>query len=302
MGKLIRCITSDGAVAVTAIDSADIVNEAEQIHKTSAVVTAALGRLLTAASMMGTALKTKDGSLTVRVSGGGPTGSVVAVSDAGGNVRGYVQNPVVELPLNAKGKLDVGGAVGKDGTLYVIKDLGLDKPYNGQVPLVSGEIAEDITSYYALSEQIPTVCALGVLVNPDLTVKAAGGYIIQLLPGADDATIDKLEKGLEGVPPVTEMLSSGKTPKEIVETALKGFDTEVLYEQEVSYKCNCSRARVERALVGVGRKELGKMIEEDGGADVSCHFCNRSYHFDARDLEALLKKSCAQQKQHKDQF
>ncbi len=292
MGKLIRCITSDGAVAVTAIDSADIVNEAEQIHKTSAVVTAALGRLLTAASMMGAALKTKDGSLTVRVSGGGPTGSVVAVSDADGNVRGYVQNPVVELPLNAKGKLDVGGAVGKDGTLYVIKDLGLDKPYNGQVPLVSGEIAEDITSYYALSEQIPTVCALGVLVNPDLTVKAAGGYIIQLLPGADNATIDKLEKGLEGVPPVTEMLSSGKTPKEIVETALKGFDTEVLYEQEVSYKCNCSRSRVERALIGVGCKELGKMIEEDGGADVSCHFCNRSYHFDACDLEVLLKKCC----------
>ncbi len=291
MGKLIRCITSDGAVAVTAIDSTDIVNRAEQIHKTSAVITAALGRLLTAASMMGAALKTKDGSVTVRVSGGGPAGSVIAVSDADGNVRGYAQNPIVELPLNAKGKLDVGGAVGKDGTLYVIKDLGLDAPYNGQVPLVSGEIAEDITAYYALSEQIPTVCALGVLVNPDLTVKAAGGYIIQLLPGADNAIIDKLEKSLEDVPPVTEMLSGGKTPQQIVETALKDFNTEVLYEQEVSYKCNCSRARVERALTSIGRTELTKMIEEDGGADASCHFCDKTYHFSGGDLKNLLKNT-----------
>ena len=291
MGKLIRCITSDGAVAVTAIDSTDIVNRAEQIHKTSAVITAALGRLLTAASMMGAALKTKDGSVTVRVSGGGPAGSVIAVSDAEGNVRGYAQNPIVELPLNAKGKLDVGGAVGKDGTLYVIKDLGLDAPYNGQVPLVSGEIAEDITAYYALSEQIPTVCALGVLVNPNLTVKAAGGYIIQLLPGADNAIIDKLEKSLEDVPPVTEMLSGGKTPQQIVETALKDFDTEVLYEQDVSYKCNCSRTRVERALTSIGRAELTKMIEEDGGADVSCHFCDKAYHFSGGDLENLLKNA-----------
>ena len=184
MGKLIRCITSDGSVAALAADSTDVVGKAEKIHVTSAVTTAALGRLLTAASLMGSNMKGTDDSLTLKVNGGGPSGSVIAVADSGGNVRGYVQNPIVEIPLNKYGKLDVGGAVGKDGYLTVMKDLGLKEPYIGQVPLVSGEIAEDITSYYAVSEQIPTVCALGVLVDRDLSVKAAGGFLIQLLPMA----------------------------------------------------------------------------------------------------------------------
>ncbi len=288
MGKLIRCITSCGEVMATAVDTTDIVNRAEQIHKTSAVVTAALGRLLTAGSMMGNMLKGKDDSITLRVNGDGPTGSLIVVSDFNGDVRGYVQNPVVELPLNAKGKLDVGGAVGKNGLLYVLKDLGLKEPFSGSVPLVSGEIAEDITSYYALSEQIPTVCALGVLVNPDLSVKAAGGYIIQLLPAASDKTIDKLEKSIVEMSSVTSMLSAGMTPEEIVKTALKDFEVEVLYEQDTEYKCNCSKERVSKALISLGKEELAEMAKENGETEISCHFCDKVYKFSSGELKKLI--------------
>lgn len=288
MGKLIRCITSCGEVMATAVDTTDIVNKAEQIHCTSAVVTAALGRLLTAGSMMGNMLKGKDDSITLRVNGDGPTGSLIVVSDFNGDVRGYVQNPVVELPLNAKGKLDVGGAVGKNGLLYVLKDLGLKEPFSGSVPLVSGEIAEDITSYYALSEQIPTVCALGVLVNPDLSVKAAGGYIIQLLPAASDKTIDKLEKSITEMTSVTSMLSSGMTPEEIVRTALKDFEVEVLYSQDIEYKCNCSKERVSKALISLGKEELTAMAAEQEETEISCHFCDKVYKFNSAELKKLI--------------
>jgi len=288
MGKLIRCITSCGEVMATAVDTTDIVGKAEQIHKTSAVVTAALGRLLTAGSMMGNMLKGKDDSITLRINGDGPTGSLIVVSDFNGDVRGYVQNPVVELPLNAKGKLDVGGAVGKNGLLYVLKDLGLKEPFSGSVPLVSGEIAEDITSYYALSEQIPTVCALGVLVNPDLTVKAAGGYIIQLLPAASDKTIDKLEKSIMEMASVTSMLSSGMTPEEIVKTALKDFEVEVLYTQDIEYKCNCSKERVSKALISLGKEELTEMAQEKDDIEISCHFCDKVYKFTPNELKKLI--------------
>ncbi len=290
MGKLIRCITSCGQVMATAVDTTDIVAKAEQIHSTSAVVTAALGRLLTASSMMGNMLKGKDDSITLKIAGGGPTGSLIAVSDYNGNVRGYVQNPVVELPLNQNGKLDVGGAVGKDGLLYVLKDLGLKEPFSGSVPLVSGEIAEDITSYYAMSEQIPTVCALGVLVNPDLTVRAAGGYIIQLLPAAEDSTIDKLEESIKEMKPVTTMLDSGMTPEEIVRDALKKFDVEVLYEQEIEYKCNCSRDRVSKAIISLGREELTQMAEEMPELEVNCHFCDKCYKFSKKEILNFLQK------------
>jgi len=288
MGKLIRCITSDGQVMATAVDTTDIVNHAEQIHKTSAVVTAALGRLLTAGSMMGNMLKGRDDSITLRVNGDGPTGSLIVVSDFNGDVRGYVQNPVVELPLNEKGKLDVGGAVGKNGLLYVLKDLGLKEPFSGSVPLVSGEIAEDITSYYAMSEQIPTVCALGVLVNPDLSVKAAGGYIIQLLPAASDSTIDKLEKSISELRSVTAMLSDGMTPEDIVRAALSGFQVEVLYTQDIEYKCNCSKERVAKALVSLGREELEEMAAEKEVTEVSCHFCDKVYKFSSNELKKLV--------------
>ncbi len=290
MGKLIRCITSCGQVMATAVDTTDIVAKAEQVHTTSAVVTAALGRLLTAASMMGNMLKGKDDSITLKIAGGGPCGSLIAVSDYDGNVRGYVQNPIVELPLNSNGKLDVGGAVGKDGLLYVLKDLGLKEPFSGSVPLISGEIAEDITSYYALSEQIPTVCALGVLVNPDLSVRAAGGYIIQLLPAAEDATIDKLEESIREMKAVTTMLDSGMTPEEIVRAALKKFDVEVLYEQEIEYKCNCSRDRVSKAIISLGREELTQMAEELPEVEVNCHFCDKRYKFSKKEILNFIEK------------
>ena len=290
MGKLIRCITSNGQVMATAVDTTDIVNKAEQIHSTSAVVTAALGRLLTAASMMGNMLKGKDNSITLRIQGGGPVGSLIAVSDFNGDVRGYVTNPVVELPLNDKGKLDVGTAVGKEGSLYVIKDLGLKEPYNGTIPLVSGEIAEDITAYYALSEQTPTVCALGVLVNPDLSVKTAGGYIIQLLPAAEEATIDKLEDGIKDIGSVTKMLLEGMTPEDIIRRALKNFEVEVLYEQDIEYKCNCSKQKVETALISMGREELQSMANEMDEVKVNCHFCDKVYKFSNKEITALAKR------------
>lgn len=289
MGKLIRCITSDGQVMATALDSTDIVAAAEGFHKTSAVATAALGRLLTATSMMGNMLKGKDNTITLRVSGGGPIGSVICAADFNGDVRGYVTNPVVELPLNEKGKLDVGGAVGKNGNLYVIKDLGLKEPYNGMTPLVSGEIAEDVTAYYALSEQTPTVCALGVLVNPDLTVKKAGGYIIQLLPFAAEEAITKLEDGIKDIQSVTGMLTEGMSPEDIIRRVLKNFEVEVLYEHEVEYKCNCSKQRIEKALLSMGRAELHSMAEEMEKAEIECHFCDKKYEFTKAELKALEK-------------
>ena len=289
MGKLIRCITSDGLVMATALDSTDIVAEAERIHKPSAVVTAALGRLLTAGSMMGNMLKSEGNSLTLRLAGGGPAGNLIVVSDWQGDVRGYVSNPVVEIPLNPKGKLDVAGAVGKSGNLYVTKDLGLKEPYNGCIPLVSGEIAEDITAYYAVSEQIPTVCALGVLVNPDLTVKVAGGYIIQLLPAAGEDTIELIEKGMKDIPSVTAMLRSGEMPLGMIKKALCEFEVEVLYEQDVYYKCNCSRERIETALITLGTEELNKMADELPEVEVNCHFCDKSYKFSPNEVKFLAK-------------
>ena len=289
MGKLIRIITDDGLIVATAIDSTDIVSNAEQIHTTSAVVTAALGRLLTAASMMGNMLKGKDDSITLRLAGGGPAGSIIAVSDSGGNVRGYVQNPVVELPLNNKGKLDVANAVGKEGNLYVLKDLGLKEPFSGCIKLYSGEIAEDITAYYAISEQIPTVCALGVLVNPDLSVKAAGGYIIQLLPAAGEDTIELLEKSIENIPSVTQMISDGKTPLDMLKLALNKFNVEVLDEQEVFYKCNCNKQKVEKALISLGKDELISLSKEQEETEIKCHFCNKAYKFTNNDIKKLVK-------------
>ena len=241
MGKIVRYIMTDGSAFIIATDSTDVVSEMEQIHKTSATVTAALGRLTTAASMMGDMLKGNDDSVTVRINGGGPAGDLIAVSDSDGNPRAYVQNPVVEIPLNAKGKLDVRGAVGTDGQLYVIKDMGMREPYIGQTPIISGEIAEDITNYFATSEQTPSVCALGVLVNPDLSVKHAGGYIIQLLPGCDESVIDIIERNIAEIPSVTEMLEQGMSADEIAKRAMQGIEIEKLDECVTSYKCNCSK-------------------------------------------------------------
>ena len=286
MGILKRAIAKDASVVATAVDATDIVAEIEKIHQTSAVVTAALGRLSIAASMMGYDLKNENDTVTLRVKGGGPAGMLVAVADSRGNVKADVDQPVVELPLNAKGKLDVGGAVGTDGTLSVVKDLGLKEPYVGIVPLVSGEIAEDITSYYAYSEQIPTVCALGALVDKDLSIACAGGYLLQLLPGATDAEITRLEQNIAAMPSVTELLRAGKTPQDMMELAMAGFDPQVLDTREVKYQCDCSKERTKDMLLSLGRKELVKLRDEDPKCEVVCHFCHTKYEFDLNELLA----------------
>lgn len=288
MSELVRMISTDGTLTVIAVDSTDIINRMEKIHMTSAVTSAALGRLLTAASMMGAVLKGKDHSITLRLNGNGPAGSLIAVSDSEGNVRGYVANPVVEIPLNNKGKLDVAGAVGTDGTLTVMKDLGMKEPYIGQIPIISGEIAEDITSYFATSEQLPSVCALGVLVNPDLSIQAAGGFIIQLLPTALDDTIDKVEECIKGIPSVTQMLTSGMTPEDICRSVLKTFDLEILDTAKPEYRCNCSRERVTKALLTMGKEELVDMAN-DPFTEVDCHFCEKKYRFTSAEIRKLAE-------------
>lgn len=288
MGKLIRAISGNGMAVCYALDSTDMVGELERIHQSSAVVTAAAGRLLTAASIMGSMLKGEDQSLTLRVSGGGPAGSVIAVADGSGNAKAYAMNPVVEIPLNPRGKLDVSGAVGREGNLYVIRDLGVGEPYVGLVPLVSGEIAEDITSYFAVSEQVPTVCALGVLVNPDLTVKAAGGYILQLLPGAGEEEIAQVEKNTMALPPVTRMLCGGMTIEEIAQKTLEGMEPRVLDTRTVEYRCGCTRRRMAAALGSLDAKELRAMAEEDGQAELCCHFCRNRFVFSREELFAMI--------------
>lgn len=289
MGRIVRVISRDASVVCSAIDGRDIVGEIERIHKTSAVVTAALGRLSLGASLLGFGLKGKNDTVTVRMNGDGPAGALIAVADSFGNVKSYVQNPVVELPLNSFGKLDVRGAVGRNGTLSVVKDLGLKEPYSGQVPIVSGEIAEDITSYLAISEQIPSVCALGVLVNPDLTVANAGGYLIQLLPFAPESAIDVIENNIKNLSSVTQLYSKGMTVDEIALKTLEGLEPNILDDFEVKYKCDCSRERVERALQSIGEKDLREMAQEPE-TEVKCHFCDKAYKFTSEDILALIKK------------
>lgn len=287
MGHLIRALTTDGAVMAMALDSTDIAARAEQIHKSSAVVTAALGRLLTAASMLGIMLKGKDDSVTLRVQGGGPVGKLLAVSDSRGCVRGCADHPVVELPLRPDGKLDVGKAVGTDGMLYVLRDTGGKEPYVGCTPLVSGEIAEDLTAYYAQSEQTPTVCALGVLVNPDLTVRAAGGLLLQLLPYCPDEVIDRVEKAVAALPSVTAMLSAGLTPADMLAKLLDGMAYDVLDEYDPDYRCNCSRERVERAFYSLKPEDLASLPDAEGKVEVTCRFCDKVYRFTTADLSRI---------------
>ena len=298
MSNLIRGISENGGVVFCGVDSTEIVRTAEQLHHPSATCSAALGRLLTGASLMGSMLKDDGDSITLRVAGGGPTGTVVACTYGTGNVKGCIDHPLVELPLKANGHLDVGGAVGKNGVLTVIRDNRLQKePTVGQVPLVSGEIAEDLTSYYAYSEQVPTVCALGVLVDTDLTIACAGGFLLQLLPGATDAEITQLEQNIAAMPSVTELLREGKTPEDMMNLALAGFNPNVLDEREVQYKCDCSEERTEEMLLSLGRKELEKLRDEDPDCEVVCHFCHTKYHFDLNQLveKAAYKKEAAEE-------
>ena len=284
--NLLRGISENGGVVFYGVDSTDIVREMERLHKTSAVTTAALGRLLTAAAMMGAMLKGGRDTVTLQVNGGGPAGRLLAVADGSGHVKGYVQHPVVELPPRADGHLDVGGAVGKDGTLDVIRDLGLREPYIGQVPLVSGEIAEDVTRYFAISEQTPTVCALGVLVNADLSVQCAGGFIMQLLPGATEEEITQLEKNIAAMPAVTALLAQGKSVRDMLDMALGGFAPDVLDTSAAVYRCDCSEERVQRMLRSLGRKEVERLRDEDPRAEVDCQFCDKVYHVDLNELLA----------------
>ncbi len=289
MDKIIRCITSDGAIMASAIDASDIVFTAKKLHNLSRSATAALGRLLCATSMMGNMLKQKDAFINLRVLGDGEMGAVVAVGDSRGNVRGYVENPDCPTEYYNSGKINVAKAVGKNGTLSVMRDYGTGDPYIGQVELCSGEIAEDITNYFATSEQIPTVCALGVLINKeDGEVLLAGGLLIQLLPGAYDEAIDRLEENVKNLEPVTTMLAKGMSILDICKTALQGFEVEVLDENPVNYVCSCSREKLERYFMTMSDEEIRTLPDESGKTEAVCQFCNKRYAFTRDDLERLI--------------
>ncbi len=290
MGEIVRIITTDGLVMASAITGTDLVARAREIHHTSPTATAALGRSLMACSMMGNQLKGEDNSLTLQIRGDGPLGGITCVSDSQGNVRGYVVHPQADVARKQEGKLDVGAAVG-EGSLTVIKDLGMRDPYVGSIALVSGEIAEDVTAYFAESEQIPTACALGVLVQGGSgEVLTAGGYLIQLLPGAGEDAIDKVERGLQRVGYVTGHLKQGKSALELIRDVLGEFEIEVLETCPVEYRCYCSRERVVRALISMGTQEMKNLIEEQGQAEMTCQFCDRVYRFNQEELEEILKQ------------
>lgn len=286
--QLIRAISQDGLIKVSAVSTRDLTERARQIHKSLPVATAALGRLLAGASMMGNALKEEAASLTLQIKGGGPLGTLLAVSDHEGNVRGTVENPAVDIPLREDGKLDVGTAVGNQGTLTVIRDLRMKEPYVGSVGLLWGEIAEDIALYFVESEQIPTACGLGVLVDRDQSVLSAGGYLVQLLPGAGEETAERLEASLRAAGPVTELLKADPDPEALLRAALPGLALEVLEKRPIAYRCDCSRERMERALISLGREELRAMIDEQGSAELTCRFCDNVQRFSREELEALL--------------
>lgn len=292
MDRIIRMITSDGSLMASAIDSSDLVYTAQRLHGLTKTSCAALGRLLTGASLMGAMLKEANATLTVKVDGGGPLGNLLALADSKGNVRGYVDNPQIELPVRGDGKLDVGGAVGRTGRLAVIRDFGTGEPYAGQVELVSGEIAEDLTNYYATSQQTPTVCALGVLVNKDDGIAMlAGGMLIQALPGADEAALSRLEENIGKMDSVTTMLAKGLSPEDMCRIALEGFQVEVLDSFPVHYVCNCSKERFSSILLTLNPQELREMpLGEDGLMETICQYCNRKYYFSREELMALAEQ------------
>ena len=284
---LLRAIARDAGIQISAAVTTGLVERARQIHNTTPVATAALGRTLTATAIMGSQLKVDDGSVTVQVKGNGPLGAIVCVGDTDGYVRGYLQNPSADLPLRPDGKLAVGAGVGR-GYLMVIKDIGLKDPITGTVALVNGEIAEDLTRYFAESEQIPSACALGVLVDTDCTVKCAGGWLVQLMPGVKDADIDRLEANLAKLEPMTTMLDKGMSLEKIVQAVLDGFAVDFLQTDEIGYRCACSREKVERALISMGKTELGKMADEQENSEVTCQFCDKIYTFSREELRELL--------------
>ena len=291
---ILRAMTRDGSARAFVINSTDIVNEAIRFHHTAPTATALLGRTLTAASMMGTLLKDPGNTLTLTIRGDGPAGTTLAVSDYAGNVKGYITNPETDIPRKPNGKLDVSGAVGC-GTLSVVKDIGLKEPYSGMIELVSGEIAEDITEYFHASEQTPSACALGVRVNPDRTCLAAGGLLIQLLPFADEDTVAKIENNLSKFESISSLIAEGKSTLELMEMALDGVEYDIFDEIPVGYACDCSRERMERALISLGKKDIEQIFDEcraEGKAEeieICCQFCDRKYKFDRDDLKEILK-------------
>ncbi len=290
--NLVRTISKSGGAVVCAIDSTAIVRKMEQLHTTAATASAALGRLLTGAALMGSFQKGEGETVSLKLNGGGPIGTVYAICDANGNVRGYCDNPLADLPLNpANGKLDVGGIVGTDGTLTVIRDKAMREPYIGQIAIATGEIAEDITAYFAKSEQVPTACALGVLVNPDLTIRAAGGYMLQLLPDAGEQEIALIEQNIAKLDAVTTMLSRGMSPTEIAFAVLDGFEPVLLEKSEVKYQCNCSRDRMCRVLKGLGSAELETLATEQAETEIVCSYCNSKYLFSDAQLLELVAES-----------
>ena len=287
---MIRATAADGQIRAFAATTKEMVETAKNAHNTSPIATAALGRLMTAAAMMGSDLKGEGELLTLRIEGDGPIGGLLVTADGKGDVKGYAFNPDVMLPPNAQGKLDVGGSLGL-GVLSVIKDIGLKEPYVGQTQLITGEIAEDLTYYFATSEQVPSSVALGVLMNKDNTVRQAGGFIIQLLPGASDEIIDRLEAKLSGISSITSLLDAGKTPEEILTDILGEFGLEILKKMPVQFLCDCVRSRVEKAIISIGRKEIQDMIDEGKEIEVNCQFCNKHYKFSVDELGEMLKKA-----------
>ena len=287
---IVRATAADGQIRAFAATTRNLVEYAKSIHNTSPIATAALGRLLTAGSMMGSMMKGEDDLLTLQITCNGPIKGLTVTADAKANVKGYVYNPDVMLPPSPKGKLDVGGAV-QSGILNVIKDMGLKEPYVGQTELVSGEIAEDITYYYATSEQVPSCVALGVLMNKDNTVKQAGGFIIQLLPFADEAIIEQLEKKISEIDSITALLDKHETPEIILEHILGDFGLEILDKVNTQFFCNCTKERVEKAIVSIGKTDIQEMIDDNETIEVNCHFCNNHYHFSVDELKEIVKRS-----------
>lgn len=286
---IVRAMSRDGFVKAVAIRSTEIVRRAQEIQNSTATATAALGRALTATSMIGNMQKVEEGSVTLQIKGGGPLGTILCVSDAVGNVRGYVQNAEITLLEKYQGKLDVGAAVGTEGTLTLIRDMGMKEPYIGSVELVSGEIADDVTAYFAQSEQTPTACALGVLVERDQSVRVAGGYLVQLLPGAPDSVIDELEAGIQRAGAVTGMLDRGLCPEEMLKAVFGPEKLDFLETTEVAYKCYCSRERVVSTLISLGKKELSEIAEEGETVEIGCQFCDTVYRFTPQEIQEILQ-------------
>lgn len=287
---IVRATAADSQIRAFAITSRNLVEEARKRHNTSPVATAALGRLLTAGAMMGSMMKGEQDVLTLQIKCGGPIGGLTVTADSHANVKGFVENPEVMLPPNAKGKLDVGGALGL-GILNVIKDMGMKEPYVGQTELKTGEIAEDLTYYFANSEQVPSSVGLGVLMEKDNTVRQAGGFIIQLMPFAEDRVIDRLEKKLTSMEPVTSCLDRGVTPEQLLTELLGEFGLEILDRTDARFHCSCSKERVEKVIASVGRKDLNEMIQDGKPIEVKCHFCNTAYEYSVEDLKKIMRRS-----------